>query len=245
MARDEHLLHNPAVSAALRLYGWDPPTISLGYFQRFATVRELPEEVRDLPVVRRQTGGGAILHDQEVTYCLVVDGALPIAQQSPDKLYRLAHHAWADALGADGVPVEMAPDEYPMPSPRTGPFFCFEKPGRTDLTIDGVKLLGSAQRRLLQRERDAATGAQPSKSAAGRVLQHGSLLLDQRFAAHPGCALGAPTADTVARWTQSFITRVAEQLELDASPANWTAAQLADVDQRRKRYAETAWTELR
>lgn len=229
MARDEHLLQVPAPApVSLRIYGWQPPTISLGYFQRFETLSTLPPDVRSLPVVRRLTGGGAILHDQEVTYCLAADARFPPAGGAPATLYRLVHTCWREALSADGVAVELAPDEFPLPTPRTGPFFCFAQPGRTDLLVAGRKVLGSAQRRT-----------------SGRVLQHGSLILAQRFASHPGAHLGAPTPAQLAHWVDGFVSRVADALGLVEQPASWSAAQLADVARRRSRYTADAWTRLR
>lgn len=229
MARDEHLLYDEAVRpAAVRIYAWDPPTISLGYFQRFADVARLPADVRSLAVVRRLTGGGAILHDREVTYCLVLDSSVPAATHAPTVLYRLVHECWRVALSSDGPAAELAPEHFPLPTPRTGPFFCFEKPGQTDLIIGARKLLGSAQRRL-----------------PGRVLQHGSLLLGQRFASHPGADLGEPPAEVVARWINGFLERLAAALELKACVTQWTAAQLADVAARRARYVGREWTEKR
>lgn len=227
MARDEHLLHSHALRpATLRIYAWDPPTISLGYFQRYDDVAHLPDDVRDLPVVRRTTGGGAILHDLEVTYCLVLDDSVPLATRAPAELYRVVHECWQDAL-VDTRP-DMAPDDYPMPTPRSGPFFCFEKPGRTDLIIGPDKLLGSAQRRL-----------------PGRVLQHGSLLLGRRFASHPGVDLGNPPPEVVTAWTDSFIARLASGLQLTPRITDWAADALADVARRCETYASDAWNRKR
>jgi lipoate-protein ligase A len=229
MARDEHLLYSGRLRpAALRLYAWTPPTISLGYFQRYADLANLPEDVRGLAVVRRTTGGGAILHDREVTYCLVADDSLPVARQAPDALYRLVHECWQAAVGSTGPQVELAPDHFPMPTPRTGPFFCFQKPGRTDLIIAGQKLLGSAQRRI-----------------PGRVLQHGSLLLGQRFRSHPGANLGEPPSATVAAWTQDFVVRLAAGLHLTPAEATWATEELTDVRVRREKYAGNEWTQRR
>lgn len=229
MARDEHLLHEEAVRpAALRLYAWSPPTLSLGYFQRYADVARLPAEVRGLAVVRRPTGGGAILHDREITYCLVVDDTLAVGRQAPAALYRLVHAAWRDALAADLPAVAIAPDSFPFPTPRGGPFFCFQKPARTDLVVGGDKLAGSAQRRI-----------------PGRVLQHGSLLLGRRFAAHPGAHLGDPPGPTVERWVAAFVAGLAAALGLAPRPAAWTDEQLEDVARRRARYAGEEWTRRR
>src|SRR5262245_54465723 len=97
MARDEALLYSDAARpAALRLYGWTPPTISLGYFQASEEVRSLPAEVRGLAVVRRPTGGGAILHDREVTYCLILTDDHALARRAPADLYRVVHECWRD-----------------------------------------------------------------------------------------------------------------------------------------------------
>ncbi len=226
MARDEYLLYSERLRpAAVRIYRWSPPTISLGYFQRHDELAQLPPELRELAVVRRPTGGGAILHDREVTYCLVIDDSVPVARRAPATLYRLVHECWRDALAADGPQTALAPDSLPFPAPRGGPFFCFEKPGRTDLIVGGAKLLGSAQRRI-----------------PGRVLQHGSLLLGQRFAAHPGADLGQPSGQEVEHWIEAFLTRLAAALSLELRPTTWSAAELADLEQRRARYSSAAWT---
>lgn len=227
MARDEHLLYSNAFRpASLRIYGWSPPTISLGYFQSIAEVGKLPEDVRSLAVVRRTTGGGAILHDREITYCLVVDDSIPVARRAPAELYRVVHECWRKVLAADGTRSELAPDEFPLPSPRSGPFFCFEKPGRTDLIIGAEKLLGSAQRRI-----------------PGRVLQHGSLLLEQRYASHPGVNLGIE--GDAATWIEQAVHEIAKALSLEARTADWNPESLSDVAERRKKYAGPEWNEMR
>ncbi|MCA9244368.1 MAG: lipoate--protein ligase family protein [Phycisphaerales bacterium] len=229
MARDECLLYDEGVApAALRLYAWEPATLSLGYFQRIGDLSAQPAEIRALPVVRRTTGGGAILHDREITYALIVDQSLPIGRVGPTGLYELAHQCWAQTLRAHGVDSDTAPDDAPLPSPRGGPFFCFEKPGRTDLSLAGRKLLGSSQRRI-----------------PGRVLQHGSLMLGQRFSAHPGAQLSDVADVDVDAWRRDFAARIADALQLALTPRVWTSRQLADVDVRRARYASPEWTAKR
>lgn len=229
MARDEHLLHAAELRpAVLRLYRWHPATLSLGYFQRYAEVERLPPELRGLAAVRRITGGGAILHDQEQTYCLVLDESHAMARRSPIALYELVHGAWREALEAEGVFASPAPDDWPLPTPRSGPFFCFEKAGRTDLLLGEGKLLGSAQRRV-----------------AGRVLQHGSLILGRRFAAHPGASLALSGPAQVERIVSGFCGALAARLGLPACEAAWTETALADVAARRARYAGDDWLRLR
>ncbi|MEP0845528.1 MAG: lipoate--protein ligase family protein [Phycisphaerae bacterium] len=226
MARDEHLLYADGLApACVRIYGWEPPTISLGYFQSHAEVARLPADVRGLAVVRRMTGGGAILHDQEITYCLVVHDALPAAHRAPVELYRLVHRCFQAALHELGVSTELAPESYPLPTPRSGPFFCFERPGRTDLLLGGRKLLGSAQRRI-----------------PGRVLQHGSLLLDRRFPSHPGTHLGGPDTGEIERTVGVFLRDLASALDLNLCDEAWTPERLGDVARRRDRFAGDQWT---
>lgn len=226
MARDESLLYSPAHRpAALRLYGWEPPTLSLGCFQRYADLNRLPAEVRALAVVRRPTGGGAILHDREVTYGLAINDDRPPLDRSPAELYRLVHRCWQAALAAQVADLALAPDDFPPPNPRRGPFFCFEKPGRTDLLRGNQKILGSAQRRV-----------------PGRVLQHGSLLLGRRFASHPGGHLADPAPAEVEHWIDAFVANLSAALDLQPQPAAWTPDQQADVAQRRRRYASDEWT---
>lgn len=225
MGRDEALLYAPGVTAALRIYGWTPATLSLGYFQRYADVEALPAPLRRLPVVRRTTGGGAILHDREITYCIVLDDSTPVARQAPAALYSLAHQLWAKVLNDEGRATRLAPEDAPFPSPRSGPFFCFEKPGRTDLLLEGGKVLGSAQRRI-----------------PGRVLQHGSLILGRdASAAQPGADLGDPAKEEVQRWIARFASSLATALELELRPAQWTEALLEDAARRRVRYASDEW----
>src|SRR4051812_21709386 len=66
------------VGAVLRTYEWSEPTLSLGYFQKVEAARADPRW-RDLPVVRRLSGGGALLHDREITYALVMPRSHPLA----------------------------------------------------------------------------------------------------------------------------------------------------------------------
>jgi len=229
MARDEHLLYSEHFRpAAIRIYGWTPPTLSLGRFQKYERIRELPEDIQRLPVVRRSTGGGAILHDREITYCLVVDDSVPLARASTVDLYRAVHECWRTALGSSGTHCDMASDDYPFPSPRTGPFFCFEKPGCTDLIVGSDKLLGSAQRRVV-----------------GRVMQHGSLLLGRGFSAHPGADLDEPEPRLVDDWIAYFLEHLAKMLDLVLQAAEWLSEQSTDIERRRQHYADESWTRRR
>lgn len=229
MARDESLLYaSDLAPAALRIYRWSPPTLSLGYFQSMGEIAQLPAAYHALPVVRRLTGGGAILHDQEITYCLVLSDSVEAARRPPAELYRRVHICWRDAIAADGVVCALAPEEFPLPSPRSGPFFCFAKPGRTDLLLDSRKVLGSAQRRI-----------------PGRVMQHGSLILAPGVAEQGGTHLSNPPASVVELWVDRFVERLCAALELGPRAAEWSAARRADSESRRGRYASDDFRRLR
>lgn len=166
MARDEALLHlvgDGLSPPTLRFYRWSPATISLGYFQSIAEFEALAPPAGGLAVVRRQTGGGAILHDLELTYSLTLPLDHALVGCNPNCLYTHVHGAFSGILQRLGVPVAGGPAGGAGCS-HGGPFFCFERHGALDVLARGEKILGSAQRR--------------TQTA---VLQHGSLILDSRY----------------------------------------------------------------
>lgn len=230
MARDEALLqlvgrceHPPT----LRFYRWNPPTISLGYFQEYADYEALPPPAGDLAVVRRQTGGGAILHDRELTYGLILPLDHPLIEKlgSPNAMYRHLHNAVADLLTAYGVPVTDGPAGGGSCS-HGGPFFCFERHSCFDLLAEGRKLMGSAQRRT----REA-------------VLQHGSLIQESRFDQQQ-CATISQYADLV---IDKYLPELAQRIA--GGPVvpieNLTDEVLALAEEIRLKYAGDEWTRKR
>lgn len=149
----------------LRTYTWSAPTLSLGYFQ---TWRELPELLKkpwnDVAVVRRPTGGGAIWHDADLTYAVVVPSGHPWTAQ-PRILYQAIHDALAAIMAADGASLRRRRQVFPGLEPAAGasikaagPFLCFDDGDADDLILDGHKIVGGAQRRR-----------------AWATLQHGSI----------------------------------------------------------------------
>ena len=146
MALDEVLLESAAQRrvATLRFYGWSEPTLSLGYFQSFCDAHAHAPS-RGCPVVRRQTGGGAILHDRELTYCLALPVAHPLAAGATP-LYLAVHEALTSALARLGIQATLrAASE--DPSNRGESFLCFQRRTRGDVLLGTPKVCGSAQRR--------------------------------------------------------------------------------------------------
>ncbi|MCX7775555.1 MAG: lipoate--protein ligase family protein [Spirochaetaceae bacterium] len=113
MGMDEAILHQVAAGAALptlRVYGWQPPAISIGYFQG------LDEEVdreaccrAGVDIVRRITGGGAVFHHQEVTYSIVLPLSHPLARPNILDSYRVLCSGIVSGLASLGIAAEFAP----------------------------------------------------------------------------------------------------------------------------------------
>jgi lipoate-protein ligase A len=229
MAVDEALLRTASEQQQiiLRFYQWQPATLSLGYFQRLSDRAEHPASLA-LPVVRRASGGGAIVHDRELTYSL----ALPLAhtrKQAELAWYRALHETARDLLQEWGVPAEFWSG---TPSPRDdAPFLCFQRRSAMDLVAGPHKLLGSAQRR--------------SRTA---LLQHGSLLLGPSPAAPELPGAGAFETGPLdphlvsAAWQQAVSERVGWRCQPSAlRAAERDLAQSLAVT----RFSGAAWTARR
>jgi lipoate-protein ligase A len=158
MAVDEMLLERAPeqATACLRFYGWSEPTLSLGYFQAYADREEHPSSL-PCAVVRRLTGGGAILHDTELTYSVVLPSTHPLANHR-DELYGAIHGCLIEALGCLGIAARLC-EAAGKTETFQEPFLCFQRRSAGDVLIGQTKICGSAQRRR-----------------NGAVLQHGSLL---------------------------------------------------------------------
>ncbi|MDZ7372858.1 MAG: lipoate--protein ligase family protein [candidate division KSB1 bacterium] len=151
--------HSPPV---LRLYDWSPPAVSLGYHQN-ATEVDL-DRTRDfgVDVVRRPTGGRAVLHANELTYSVVLPAGSPYFSRRPEDIYFLLSRCFLRALRLFGIAVQPAgPERRERPPSRSlAGAACFAASARHELKVNGRKILGSAQRRY-----------------PCAVLQHGSLLI--------------------------------------------------------------------
>ena len=158
MARDHALTQClPPDEGVLRLYRWDPPTISFGRNEpAFGRYLEAVASSEGVAFVRRPTGGRAVLHHHELTYAL----AFPIGTFGGLKrAYRIINKGLLEGLRHMGAAVEMAAYTGPSLRPDAGP--CFRQPAEGEVMALGRKLIGSAQVRMDQ-----------------GVLQHGSIILD-------------------------------------------------------------------
>lgn len=163
MAVDEAILLAHAagkVPPTLRFYRWEPPAVSLGYFQDYATEVDAAACRRaGIDIVRRPTGGRAVLHDNEVTYSVVVSTEL--LPGTVVETYRRLASGLVRGLRELGVEAALAPERGPAgPAGRSGGA-CFEVPSSYEITAGGRKIVGSAQVRR-----------------RGVILQHGSIPLE-------------------------------------------------------------------
>jgi lipoate-protein ligase A len=162
MALDDSILE--AVSSGespptLRLYAWQPPCLSIGYAQPVADVDRQRLQERNWDIVRRPTGGRAILHTDELTYAVVGPQDNPHLAGGVLQSYRHLSQGFVHALNLLGLEVEVQPD-LPVPDElRINPV-CFQVPSAYEITVQGKKLIGSAQVRR-----------------QGGILQHGSIPL--------------------------------------------------------------------
>lgn len=138
MAIDEVLLRR-ATGPLIRVYRWARSAVSLGYFDRFGA---LDAAHRERELVRRWTGGGVVVHGDDVTYSVIVPAGHEFARLGPDESYRRLHRCVAGAIEAAGVPTRLAETASPKRSPG-----CFENPAAADVLAGERKIAGAAQRR--------------------------------------------------------------------------------------------------
>lgn len=162
MAIDEAILiaHSEnRVPPTLRFYGWNPATLSIGYFQRFdRQIDHTNIKKLNLGFVRRMTGGRAVFHDRELTYSVVLAERNELVSSSVKETYRLLNQAFTAGIHKLRLVVDQKSPKYSQDNSSAA---CFDAPGSGEFLIEGRKAIGSAQTRK-----------------QGVLLQHGSILLD-------------------------------------------------------------------
>jgi lipoate-protein ligase A len=249
MALDEALLESAEDGDGrpiLRLYAWDPPCLSLGYAQPIAQVDRPALRRLGWHLVRRPTGGRAILHTDELTYAVIAPLSGPIFDGGVLPSYRRLSGALAQGLRGLGVLIEVQPGGQQPPSDDP---VCFEALAPHEVTVAGKKLLGSAQ---LRRRRAALQhGALPLAGDLGRICQvlrysNGGRraarrsLLDRAVSVEN--ALGRPVSWELA--AQALAEGFRKALGARFIESQPTAEELRRADQlRAARYANPEWTE--
>lgn len=225
MARDEAMLASAADGgvASFRFYRWSEPTLSLGYFQSKAAVD------RDLPWVRRASGGATILHHapHEITYSLALPAAAAAIPAGDSWICRV-HHALRDWLNTKGVKAHavICGEEKKLDD-----FLCFLHHTPGDLLVNGAKVVGSAQRKL-----------------RGALLQHGTILLSQsRHGPElPGIAELAGRVVSIVDLMPGFRDGLSDEFGWQFVDGEWTAEEVTLAKQiEAEKYRSHEWNHRR
>lgn len=159
LAREVAEEHRPST---VRVFGWNPPAISLGWNQPAEEIDTQAAARAGIDVVRRPTGGRAILHSEELTYSVV----MPANERNVATVYREISRALVCGLEKLGVhaSLEQSQPHFPSLYASHSSAVCFSSSARSEIKVNGRKLVGSAQRRFFFSGKEI-------------VLQHGSILL--------------------------------------------------------------------
>jgi len=156
MAIDESLLLNSKIPV-LRVYSWSLKAVSVGYNQK--VMEEINADYckkNNIEIVRRITGGKAVFHDKEITYNFIVPEKSGLLSNNINESYKEIANALVATFKKIGIEAEVKK----VPE-KIATSICFNSSNWYELLVNGRKISGSAQRRM-----------------EGKVLQHGSLLMD-------------------------------------------------------------------
>ncbi len=158
MQIDSDLLanHKPEDDPILRIYTWNPYAVSRGYHQKDDSFNHAEIESKGYGLVRRATGGRAILHAQELTYAIIGSSPSELFGNTLHDTYMLINMALIQFLQGMGLDPDISDGET-LTEARAS--ICFKSAGKHEITVQGKKIIGSAQRRT-----------------NGVFLQHGSIL---------------------------------------------------------------------
>lgn len=163
MAIDEAIFNSVLEGTSpptLRFYAWSPPAVSVGYFQDTLNEVNIPAcNELGIDIVRRLTGGRAVLHDKELTYSVICPEDDPHFPDNISGTYKLISSCLIRGLNSYGLNASLSP--LVRKGSRSGNSACFTSASNYELTVNGKKLVGSAQRR-----------------GGGVFLQHGSILIE-------------------------------------------------------------------
>jgi len=252
MAVDEAILeavYSGEVLPTLRLYAWQPACLSLGHAQPFSEVNTAVINKNGWDLVRRPTGGRAILHTDELTYAVIAPQTEPQVKGGVLESYLNISEALLAALRILGLHPQ-ADEKTQIQKSKTPNPVCFEAPSNYEITVNGKKLVGSAQARrkdgLLQhgalplygdltRIISALNFSNPESQNAAktRLLEHATTVERE---------LGqAPTWEQA---SEAFIDAFSTTLNLDLQPAQLTDKEIKRAEELvHEKYAHPSWIE--
>lgn len=255
MALDEALLdwHSEGkIPPVIRFYGWEPATLSIGYFQKVEKEIDLEAvKAHGLGFVRRPTGGRGVLHEHELTYSVIVSEDHPEMPTTVTEAYRVISEGILKGFHQLGLEAYFAvprtdEERSALKNPRSA--VCFDAPSWYELVVEGRKVAGSAQTRQ-----------------KGVILQHGSILLDldedklfslfkypservkeRMKAAFKSKAVAineiSPRKITLEEAKEAFYKGFAEGLNIELQPYQLTEEELAYVNKiAKERYESDEW----
>jgi lipoyl(octanoyl) transferase len=251
MALDESILEHIGRGESmptLRLYAWEPACLSLGHAQPYADVDTVRLKERGWEVVRRATGGRAILHTDEITYSVIVPNDEPRLTGTVLESYNRLAQALVLAVKQLELPVEV--EEGRADQRMTSNPVCFEVPSTYEITVHGKKLIGSAQAR--KREGILQHGSLPLTGDLSRICQ--ALVFESepaRQRASERLLARAVTVESaigrVISWetaAQAFIHAFEAQLGLSLQVGELSGSESKRTDELvKEKYAHPSWTE--
>jgi len=252
MAVDEAMLEavgRGEVLPTLRLFAWQPPCLSLGYAQPVADADLLRLAERGWGLVRRPTGGRAILHTDELTYSVVAPPDEPRLEGSVLESYRRLSAALLDALQRLKVPAQAKRQSAASPSGERKAPICFEAPSNYEITVQGKKLIGSAQAR--RREGVLQHGSLPLYGDLTRITQVLRFADEaSRERAAQRLLMRATTVEAILAYpltwdaaAQAFIAAFEHTLALSLKLEELTPNEISHAEELvREKYGNQAWT---
>jgi lipoate-protein ligase A len=253
MAVDEAVLKETGlglVPPTLRLYAWEPACLSLGYAQPTSDVDLESLAFNGWQLVRRPTGGRAILHTDELTYSVIGPQEEPRLAGGLLESYQMLSKALLRAIRSLSVPAQSSPHPGAHdPNGNKGPV-CFEVPSNYEITVNGKKLVGSAQAR--RREGVLQHGSLPLYGDLTRITRALCFPDEQaRLRGSERLLERATTLESVLgyriKWeqvAQAFITAFSEALNLELVPSDLLPEELEMAEDLVViKYANPEWTE--
>lgn len=252
MALDESILEHIGrgeSTPTLRLYAWEPACLSLGHAQPYSDVDMNRLQARGWEVVRRITGGRAILHTDELTYSVIAPNDVPIIAGTVLESYNRLAQALLLAVKKLELPVEINNAVAQNDILHNNPV-CFEVPSTYEITVDGKKLIGSAQAR--KKEGVLQHGSLPLTGDLARICE--ALVFENETAraeASKRLLARAATVESalgrVISWetaAQAFIHAFEAQLGLNVKGGELSESESKRTDELvKEKYAHAVWTE--